>query len=293
MARPLFDDVPIGDTVDARRRKLAAAIAELSPEVFLTRGLDEQAAELVDTYRMRPLVLHWDAMTAESHEVEIDVGGDAKRRISDPTGPFKVSGTEITHFVPFSGDDGLFDMRPSRHTKNPPLGFVRRPELLIGYSGVDADPSKFRSEFDRQEADVKVWVAAIKTDVDAFNTDLARQVRAQLKARFKKARADADLVTALGIPLHQHPRTRREDTDAGRRSTAAAAHEPAPDPRLGPGRPGWTPELFKRRWREALMLTPQPQTYASRAEHFRPLDGLEDSVTGDHLRRLRRKWLPD
>jgi hypothetical protein len=293
MTRPLFDDIPIGEAFERQRRKMTTAVAELPAEVFQTRSLYDLAAELVDAYRIDPLVLNWDGVTAEVRQAEISVSADAKLEISSLTGPATVSGREITHFVPFSGAPGLFDMRPLMQTGDPPHGLVRGAELLISYSGVDADPATFQSEFDRQEANVKTWVAAIKTDVDAFNTDLARQVRAQLKARFVKTRADADLLAALGIPLHQHHPTRREDIYAGRRSRAAAPHESAPDLRRSPGRPGWTRELFEEHWREALALTPEPQTYTALAGHFRGRDGTLGSVSGEHLGRLRRKWLPD
>jgi hypothetical protein len=283
MARLLFNDIPIRDVLADRRRKLETAIAELPPGVFLTRDLDDLEAEFVEFYRMDPLVLNWDAMTAESHEVEIDVGGD-----------LKVFGTEITHFVPFPGASGPFDMRPSTHTENPPRGFVRGAELTISYSGVDADPSTFRSELARQESDVKMWVAWINTDVDPFNADLPGEVRAQLKTRFDKARADADLVAALGVPLrHRSPR-RRDDLQAHRhRSTVAAPSGSIPPPRRGPGRPGWTRELFEDRYREAVAATPPPQTYAALAEHFRAMNGFKGGLSGENLGKLRRRELPE
>jgi hypothetical protein len=283
MARSLFNDIPIREVLADRRRKLATAIAELSPGVFLTRDLDDLEAEFVEFYRMDPLVLNWDAMTAESHEVEIDVGGD-----------LKVFGTEITHFVPFSGAPGFFDMRPSTHTENPPRGLVRGAELTISYSDVDADPSTFRSELARQESDVKMWVAWINTDVDPFNADLPGEVRAQLKTRFDKARADVNLVAALGVPQRQRPLRRRGDLEAsGRRSTATAHHESVPGPRRGPGRPGWTRELFEDRYREALAATHPPQTYAALAEHFRAMNGFKGGLSGENLGKLRRRDLPE
>jgi hypothetical protein len=290
--RPLFSDKPIREALDDQRQRVAAAIAELPPDVLLAADLDDLTAKLVARFRLDPLVLNWDAMKAESREVEIDAGGDGKRGISDPTGPFKISGTEITYFVPFSSrTPGLFDMRPSTHAENPPRGFVRGTDLTISYSGVDADEATVRTELDRQESDVKAWVAAIKTDVDAFNTDLLDQVRAQLKARFDRARARAYLVAALGVPLRQRPQRRGEDSEAGgRRSTAAPHHESAPGPRRHPGRPAWTRELLQARWREAQAATPQPQTLRAMAEHFRALDGTLGGISGEQLGRLNRKW---
>lgn len=291
MVRPLFCDKPIREALDDQRQRVATAIAQLPPDVFLTSSLDDLTAEFVEFYRIDPLVLDWAAMEGEPHEVELDVGGDAKGAISDATQSSKVLGKEVTYCVPFSGTPGLFDMRPSTHTGDPPRGFVRGAVLEINCSGVAADPSTFRSELDRQESDVKAWVAWITTDVDPFNPDLRDKVRAQLEARFDKAGADADLIAALGVPLRQRPPSRREDVEAsGRRLPEAVHHASVLGSRRHPGRPAWTRELLQTRWREAQAATPQPQTLRAMAEHFRALDGTLGGISGEQLGRLNRKW---
>lgn len=194
VADPLFSVTTTGKAFDDQRRKAAEYIAALPPERLQTRGLDDLTAEVVERYRIDPLVLVWHAKRGESRDVEIDVGGDVK-----------VPGKKITYYVPFTGPAGLFEMRPSTYTESPPQGVVGEQELQISYSGVEPDPATIRREFERQESDLNEWVSWIKTDVDAFAADLMGRVRAQVKARVDKARADTDLLTALGVPLRQRP----------------------------------------------------------------------------------------
>jgi hypothetical protein len=78
------------------------------------------------------------------------------------------------------------------------------------------------------------------------------------------------------------------DVDSLESTVAEPAAEAVPSPRRGPGRPGWTRDVFEAHWREAVAATPRPHTFRALAEHFRSLDGLEGGVGGDHLRRLRR-----
>jgi hypothetical protein len=108
MAHPLFDSTPADRALDEQRRKMAEAVAALPAEAIPTDGIDDLVAELVAFYRIEPLVLRWDAVTAAYRDVEIDGGGEGKCEISDHARPSKVTGTEVTEFVPFSGAPGLF-----------------------------------------------------------------------------------------------------------------------------------------------------------------------------------------
>lgn len=63
-------------------------------------------------------------------------------------------------------------------------------------------------------------------------------------------------------------------------------------PSRGPGRPGWTDELFWARYQEALDRATPPYTYRSIAPHFETLDGTRDTDP-EYLRKLvRRHGLP-
>lgn len=55
------------------------------------------------------------------------------------------------------------------------------------------------------------------------------------------------------------------------------------------GRPPWTPELFTRRYEEALAATPEPRTLEQIAEHFCALDGAT-GIDPRQLRRLQRRY---
>lgn len=60
----------------------------------------------------------------------------------------------------------------------------------------------------------------------------------------------------------------------------------------GPGRPGWTDELFWSRYQQALDRATPPYTYRAIAPHFETLDGTRDTDP-EYLRKLvRRHGLP-
>jgi hypothetical protein len=52
------------------------------------------------------------------------------------------NGHEITIHIPFTGDFSLFEVKPSFHTPNPPLGEVdaKKSEILLTYGGTGSTP---------------------------------------------------------------------------------------------------------------------------------------------------------
>jgi hypothetical protein len=152
-------------------------------------------------------------------------------------------GTKVTLFVPFSGAAGLFHMRPSSQSGDPPHGTVRGGEtLLLHHSYVDSDSATVKREHDHQVASVKERVSSINSDVDAFNADLSGLIHGALTARLDKLRADAEVVAALGVPRRQHHTSNSGGIDARRyrargRSGLTEPKALAPHTPRGPGRP--------------------------------------------------------
>lgn len=78
------------------------------------------------------------------------------------------------------------------------------------------------------------------------------------------------------------------------------ALRPEPDPETlaapavprRPGRRPWTPELFRRRWAEALERGQLPASapYPVVARHFEALDGSVGEIDPDYLGRLARRY---
>ena len=79
---------------------------------------------------------------------------------------------------------------------------------------------------------------------------------------------------------------------------ATPQRDPSPEGRVtvarhsrGPGRPGWTAELFWARYRDALGRTEPPHSYRALALQFQTLDGPR-GIDPDHLRKLVRRFGP-
>lgn len=61
-------------------------------------------------------------------------------------------------------------------------------------------------------------------------------------------------------------------------------------PERGAGRPGWSAQLFLEHLAEADAATSEPRTWEARAVNFRALDGTLAGVSGEHLRKLAKRY---
>lgn len=304
----LFSGAPIGQAFDRQSKKAEDHVAELATEELGTDDLDRLETQLVELYRFDPLVLQWSAKTAPPPR---DGRIEFEREVSGRKHPVTVRGAEITFLLPYSGMDDLFHLRPTRHNGTPPRGFVWASRKLLRYSVVQGELVTVQRDLDRQEAAIKRWVARVNRDVEAFNSDLPGAIRRallKLNARLDMLRARDDLVSALGVPRtaleeprtepdeprHPRPGRRRGSIEAyGGESTTPATHASVSGPRRGPGRPGWTRDIFEERWRRTWAETHEPRTFTALAVNFVALDGAIGGVSGDHLRRLRRVRFPE
>lgn len=258
-AHPLFVDTPIGEAYASLRAKALAAVDELTSEVLLTADLPQLRQRLVTTYRFRPLLLNW-----------------ARRAATEADG-----GSSLRVFVPFTGANGLFDMRPTRDDGEHPVGWVSEDHLVLT---LPADSDEAHRAFDRQKALVTDWVSRINGDAEPLNQRLAKIIRTRVTSHAKRLREAAALAEEFGP--RRVRRTRRDADDSRRARVAASDHRRSLDvPPSQPGRPPASREFNLERYEEALRATPEPRRQEALAANFRRMDGRV-GVSPRYLRRI-------
>lgn len=226
----LFIDGVLGDSLRVSEQKVEEAAQAIPADRALASSAEDLAAALVEEYRVEPLVLDEGAMTVSHKDERIDVSRDPMRFISDPSQPFYVPGTNVTLHVPFTGAAGLFKMRASSFTMNPPRGAVMGSELLISTSVPSPAPANVGDELRRTLSQVKTHVDWLNAEVREFNARLDGLALASATRRREKVKADHDLVASFGIPVRR--------TDAPRTYAAPPARKTVSRPAKGiPGKP--------------------------------------------------------
>lgn len=211
MNRPsqLFNDGDLGASLRAQEQKVEQAAQAIPADHALATSIEDLAAALVGEFRVEPVVLDEAAMTLSHHDEKIDVSQDPMRFISDPSRPFYVPGTTVTLHIPFSGDAGLFKVRPSRFTFRALFGDVADRELRISATVPAPVPPDIKARLDGELAQIKSYIETANADVASYNASLEGLALAAAKKRREKVIADHDLVASFGIPVRRAdaPRT--------------------------------------------------------------------------------------
>jgi hypothetical protein len=88
----------------------------------------------------------------------------------------------------------------------------------------------------------------------------------------------------VAVGAGAHPEARREPAEAAGQDPVDHANAVR-----GPGRPGWTSDLFSTRYQAALDRATRPYTHQSIADQFEMLDGTV-GADPDHLRKLLKRY---
>lgn len=242
MARPdaLFSAGSLSDALRGQEQNVTREANAIPADHALARSVEELAAEVVAACRVERLTVHWEAMTVSSRDVQVDVRWDQNRLITDRSQPFNLPGTEISYYIPFTGEADLFKARPSIFTSSPPRGEVQGSELVITEQMAAPVSERLKAELDRMLSAIRGYVGYVNTEVDAFNERLGDAALKAVAARRSKVLADRELVASMGVPLRRRENARPTYATPAVRRKAVVTPAPrgtraeAPEPTVPP-----------------------------------------------------------
>ncbi len=201
----LFSKNDLGGAMRAQEASMNQEVDAMDAKQLLGTPPDKLAAYFAEKYRINPIVLHEDRIQVDQTESRKDVSRDPNNFAfyRDREGPVYANATQITYYLPFSGDAPLLTCRPSSYTYNPPRAAVQGSELHFTYLRTDHDPAAVKGEFDRDLANIKGYVATIATDVAPFNESLPGKAQARIDARRERLIKSQDVVAGLGFPVRR------------------------------------------------------------------------------------------
>lgn len=169
------------------------AVLDMGEELLL-RPPEDVVREVVEAHTLHVPVLHRDRMTMEQPE---DV------RLAQP---YLDRPLRVTFSIPFDGQPGLFDLRPSQLLIVPFEGKVRGQELRVTVEQVKPTKESLERERNKVIDQYLHELDVMRHDLRNHNDTLPQTVGDLVTSRREKLLGDRNLVASLDVPVR-----RRED----------------------------------------------------------------------------------
>jgi hypothetical protein len=194
----LFNRVDWHRQIEAQRQGLSVAVQKLTKAQFSAKSIDELADELAQQCRLDIPVLNEADITVSQREVDVQLGGrdDMWGDRSHRT----VKGVAITVRVPFTGDPDMFGVQPSTYS-NPPLGEVRRGEVVFEIRGTDFAREPPKPRIDQNIENIKKYLQWQRDGLGDFNETIKTRAVAEIQQRKAKLEKDDDVLSGLGYKV--------------------------------------------------------------------------------------------
>jgi hypothetical protein len=208
----LFSDGDTRTYLDHARHALSQDIDQLPPDRIISTELDALVNYFVEKYTLTTPILDEARITVDQQEVQIDISGDPQRiaYFLNPGKPTYITGTRVTHYIPFTGDADLFQLRPSYYSSNFPRATIEGNELAFTHEDTRHDATSIQAAFGDTLNETKKLLGWVDNDIRPYNQSIPALARERLTTRRDKLTKDQDLVQTLGYPLRQRadaPRT--------------------------------------------------------------------------------------
>ena len=203
MTEELFRAYDLHGTLANRTRNLVNGANSMGENEVLNTPQEDLVEYLVEKHSIPPVAIDESGIGTDYGDTQIDISGNPRYAVFDRSRPFRVIGTRVSFYVPFTGDPDLFRIQPSTLSLSPPQAVIKTNELIFTYDRTKERTSEIKGEFERDFEQTRVHIERVNTEVEKLNAALPETARQQLTTRREKLLQDRNLVENLGFPLRR------------------------------------------------------------------------------------------
>lgn len=226
----LFAEHDLYAVIQAQQKAMSDEIDSIPASRLLTTTPDAWVDYFQGKYELHTPALDESGVTIDQGEARVDVSQDFGRAIFDRSQPFYIKGTQVSAFVPFTGEEDLFRCAPSTRHMNPPRGKVEGRELVLRYTRLDHDAEALKREIERDLGEIRQHLEWIAKDVAPYNGSIGQLARERIAARREKLLKDQGLASGLGFAMRRRPDAPETYVVPSVRRKAMPAAAPRPKP---------------------------------------------------------------
>ena len=203
----LFFEEDLDTQLRVRQQQVSGAVDAISKGQFLVSSDQEVINHVVAGLTVEPIILGEEATTLNQQETQVDVSGDRMRFFSTGrSGPFYIPGTRVEIDIPFTGEDWIFRYRTNPWSTVFPRADVQRGRLRLSIEQPhDADPTSFKSIYEREINLIREYVDRAHKQVVGYNESLPKLVQQAVNHRRDRLGRHANIAALLDIPLATRP----------------------------------------------------------------------------------------
>ncbi|QQS40008.1 MAG: hypothetical protein IPM63_11615 [Acidobacteriota bacterium] len=235
----LFDELDVRGLRESIKTEATKKIQELSPDYVLSVTEDEVIEWLLDRFLIEvPVILEDEICIVEHGEAQVDARTEAFRYAVDSNTPFYVTGSITVVAIPFSGDQVAFKMSPSTWSSGgKPHGELLENEIRISLKQIEANAEAVKARYKSVVDDIKKHLEWVRNDLTGFKEDLRNHAKSVFNQRKQRLIANADMVSALGLPLRRREDAPKTYTTPVKRKKPRISQPPAPGKAADPPEP--------------------------------------------------------
>lgn len=198
--RPLFSDASIFDIVLNQKERLRASIQGLIPSQLNEPEIIER---LVAEFELRvPTLDETNKYGTESNTEIVGRRHPIYSIYEDAYVGGPTTGVVLTIHIPFEGDGGLFQVRPSTFDNNPPLGEVVGQELCLEFSPILSGET-LQPEIQKTIDAVKKYLDWQRPSAPQLHNELVQQATSMIDKLRSEAATRSDVLSKLNIPIRR------------------------------------------------------------------------------------------
>jgi len=191
--------------LEIKKSEIKEKIEGLSEEYILNVSEEDLVKSLEEKYILNPPILKIDEIyQLDPKDIDVEIAGEEQRLLY---GRAYIKGTLFTIIIPFEGDGGLFNYRPSSFFPVFPQGEIHRNELFLKYTIINHNRENLKRMIDHDIELIQSYLEHVKRDVDNFNNLLEDYIRNLITTRKEKFLKDRNLARSLEIPIKKRSDT--------------------------------------------------------------------------------------
>lgn len=203
----LFYSSELSSFLEAQMQSAKTLVERIPREQFLSTAVDTLVENIEQQLLIDPLVLHEDKMQMEHNETKINVsdrieygGFDGRTVMTD--------GHQLNFYIPFSGEDRLWKMKPNVWSSVIPQGEIdnRKQLLTLSFSNTsNTEQTWYQRELQSTLQLIRQSISAQFSMLAQYHDSLSRTVRDIVVHRQQQIRKLQGLASAFNIPMVKKP----------------------------------------------------------------------------------------